>query len=49
MEMRREGATLQTITNALNEAGTRGQRGGRWTPTSVRRVLVRAGLADRGS
>jgi DNA invertase Pin-like site-specific DNA recombinase len=36
------GATYEALADSLNERGTPTQRGGRWHPASVRRVLVNA-------
>jgi hypothetical protein len=42
-EIRAEGATtLQAIADALNARDLTAARGGRWTPTGVKRVLARA-------
>ncbi|TNC06535.1 resolvase [Methylobacterium terricola] len=41
-EIRAEGATtLQAIADALSDRGLTASRGGRWTPTAVKRVLSR--------
>lgn len=39
IQMRSSGMTLQAIAGALNQAGISGAHGGRWYPTSVRRVV----------
>jgi hypothetical protein len=38
-----QGLTLMAIAAALNQQGIPTARGGRWTATSVKRVLERAG------
>jgi len=43
VQVRMPGASLNTIAQALNAQGAQGARGGAWTATAVRRVLLRAG------
>jgi DNA invertase Pin-like site-specific DNA recombinase len=47
VEMRSRGMTLQRIADLLNREGTAGPHGGRWYPTSVRRVAGVAVPSDR--
>jgi hypothetical protein len=42
-----QGLTLAAMAAALNERGVPTPRGGRWTPTSVKRVLDRAARPDQ--
>jgi DNA invertase Pin-like site-specific DNA recombinase len=42
-EQRQAGATLQQIADRLADEGISTARGGRWTPTSVRNIILRDG------
>lgn len=42
--MRQEGLTLQRIADKLTADGIRTARGGQWTATSVRKVLIRVAV-----
>jgi len=44
-ELRQEGLSLRAISEALTVEGHRTKRGGRWHPTTIRRILGRAAAA----
>lgn len=44
--LRREGSSLREIGRAMEARGIRPKRGGRWSPESIRQLLIRAAEAE---